>query len=599
MPRAEPIRAALARVRARLAACDRYDLAVAALLIALLALALTTYNSYAISNDEEVQQRYGELIVAYYASGFTDQALFHYANLYLYGGLFDVFAVLAERLLPFFDPYSIRHVLCALTGIAGIGAAWATARFVAGPRAGAIAALALAVCGPWYGSMFNHTKDVPFAAAMMGATYFLLRATRDLPRPHLRHVIAFGLLLGAALGIRALGLLMIGYACLAMLMRIPRPRIGPMRDSLNFFAQSVIALAPAFLIGYVIMIAAWPWSALAPLNPVRGLLDLGEFNYHIKTLLDGHIYEMGDVPRWYVQVYLLIKLPLLVLAGAAAAFAFIVRPGSAAARTPDRRSETALLAFIATFPVICEVIDRGPAFTGLRHFLFVVPTFAVLAGLGFDWLLTEIETHGRALATTALAAIGAVLLWNAAILVELHPLSVSLLQSAGRRTGGSVGALRHRLLGQHHAGGGRRSRRLCRQARPDRRTRPPLHRGGLRRAAAVREGSRRAPAMDRGLEEGGLLHCADPHELRPRARRHGDRDHYTAGRAHRRGQRPPCFGAIGNCPPSLGCCLMNGQESIHGNGRPMFIFEVKRTSRRLVGNSAYDQSGHIKRAEKC
>ena len=415
------MRSALARTRAWLAARDRYDLASAALLIVLLALALTTYDSYAISNDEGMQQRYGELIIAYYASGFTDQALFHYVNLYLYGGLFDVIAVLFDRLLPFLDPYAVRHILCALTGIAGISAAWATARFVAGPRAGVIAALALAVCGPWYGSMFNHTKDVPFAAAMMGATYFLLRATRDLPRPHLRHVIAFGILLGVALGIRALGLLTIGYACLAMLMRLPRPRSGPMRDNLSFFAQSVIALVPAFLIGYVIMIAAWPWSALAPLNPVRGLVDLAEFNYHINTLLDGQIYEMGNVPRWYVPVYLLIKLPLLMLVGAVAALAFIARPGAAAARAPDRRSETALLAFIATFPVICEVVDRGPAFTGLRHFLFVVPVFAVLAGLGFDWLLTEIEARGRALATIALTAIGAVMVWNAAILVELHP----------------------------------------------------------------------------------------------------------------------------------------------------------------------------------
>ena len=143
------------RLRARLVACDRYDLAVAALLIVLLALAFATYDSYAISNDEEVQQHYGELIVSYYASGFTNQALFHYDNLYLYGGLFDILAVLFERLLPFFDPYSVRHVLCALTGIAGIGAAGATARLVAGPRAGAIAAFALAVCGPWYGSMLT------------------------------------------------------------------------------------------------------------------------------------------------------------------------------------------------------------------------------------------------------------------------------------------------------------------------------------------------------------------------------------------------------------------------------------------------------------
>jgi hypothetical protein len=53
------------RLHARLAGYDRYDLAVAALLVGLVALAFATYNSYAISNDEEVQQRYGELIVAY------------------------------------------------------------------------------------------------------------------------------------------------------------------------------------------------------------------------------------------------------------------------------------------------------------------------------------------------------------------------------------------------------------------------------------------------------------------------------------------------------------------------------------------------------
>src|SRR6185312_11417492 len=154
-----------------------------------------TFGSYAISNDEAVQQRYGELIGAYYRSDFSNQALFHYINLYLYGGLFDVAAVFAQHALPFLNPYDVRHILCALIGIAGIGATWATARFVGGPRAGALAAVALAVCGSWYGGMFNHTKDIPFAAAMMGATYFLIRAARDLPHPRRRDVLFFGLLL--------------------------------------------------------------------------------------------------------------------------------------------------------------------------------------------------------------------------------------------------------------------------------------------------------------------------------------------------------------------------------------------------------------------
>ena len=79
-------------------ASNRYDVAAVLLFGTLIALVAFTFGDYAISNDEEVQQRYGEMIIAYYASGFADQALFHFRNLYLYGGLFDVVAVGMEKL---------------------------------------------------------------------------------------------------------------------------------------------------------------------------------------------------------------------------------------------------------------------------------------------------------------------------------------------------------------------------------------------------------------------------------------------------------------------------------------------------------------------
>ena len=41
-------------------------------------LAILIFRDYGISNDEEVQHRYGELIVNYYTSGFRDTALFNY-----------------------------------------------------------------------------------------------------------------------------------------------------------------------------------------------------------------------------------------------------------------------------------------------------------------------------------------------------------------------------------------------------------------------------------------------------------------------------------------------------------------------------------------
>ena len=57
-----------------IARCDPHDIATVALLAALLVIALLTYRDYAISNDEGVQHRYGELIIAYYRSGFADQS---------------------------------------------------------------------------------------------------------------------------------------------------------------------------------------------------------------------------------------------------------------------------------------------------------------------------------------------------------------------------------------------------------------------------------------------------------------------------------------------------------------------------------------------
>ena len=100
-----------------------------------------------------------------------------------------------------------------------------------------------------------------------------------------------------------------------------------------------------------------------------------------------------------------------------------MRPGERRRARPDRRTETLLLAFIATFPVICEVIDRGPAFTGLRHFLFVVPLFAVFAGIGFDWLLTQLAAR-RFWRNARLRGDRRVLFWNAGMLVRCIPINI-------------------------------------------------------------------------------------------------------------------------------------------------------------------------------
>lgn len=425
-------------LRSRLTRRDPFDLVTAFLLAALAIAALLIFRDYAISNDEEVQHQYGEMILSYYASGFTDTRLFEFRNLYLYGGLFDIIAILLGRVVPL-DIYIIRHLLCALIGIGGIAATWATARMIAGSRAGMFAAMALAFCGPWFGSMFNHTKDIPFAAAVMGAIYFLVRIARALPQPRLRDILGYGLLLGAALGLRTMGLLTLAFVLAAIALRIPSRAngISPAR----FVLRSFVAFVPAFVLAYLVMILAWPWAARDLFNPVRALFAFAHFHYPIRTMLSGEAYDMADVPRWYVPAYLAIKLPLTMLFGAL--LGLVLSFGRAQARTglhdSQPRRETWFIAFTAVFPVMCQVIMHGPAFTGLRHFLFVVPPLAVLAGIGFDAALSLLASRRRELATAAFGVIGVWLAWNAGMLVRLHPYEYMFYNPI---VGGLDGALR-------------------------------------------------------------------------------------------------------------------------------------------------------------
>lgn len=409
----------LRRIMQWLSQRNVFDLASCAALAGLLVIALWTFENYAISNDEGVQHQYGELIIAYYKSWFTDQSVFKLDNLYLYGGLFDLLSLGLSYVVPI-DHYELRHLLCALIGIGGIAAAAATARLIAGPRAAFFTIVALALCGSWYGAMYNHTKGIPLAAFMAGAMYFLIRASRDLPTPRMRDVIGFGIMTGAALGIRSLSLLLLGYLGFTILINVPRPVIGHWQERTRFALRSMLWFLPALVIAYLIMIATWPWSALSPLNPVRGLMSFGEFHYHIRTILFGQVYEMADVPRAYVPTYIAIRLPLLTLGATLFAMLLLILPARISGIGGTRR-ELGLIAFTAIFPVACQVVVEGPAFDGCRHFLFVFPPIAILAGVGLSTSIGALARFHRSTLIVWLSVVATCYTWTAGKLYHLHP----------------------------------------------------------------------------------------------------------------------------------------------------------------------------------
>jgi hypothetical protein len=270
--------------------------------------------------------------------------------------------------------------------------------------------------------MFAHTKDIPFAAAMMGSFYFLLRLGRELPRPRWHLVLLFGVLSGCALGIRVLGLFALSYAGFVILAYAPIGRGASWRAVLGFAARSALSLAPAFLLAYAIMIAAWPWAGLAPLNPLRAMAAFEHLHPPVNTFLDGQVYRMGEVPRWYVPTYVGIKLTLLLIIGAGLALIFALLPRSAQSAGGDAwRKQTALVAVAAFLPLVCDVAMHAPGDTGMRHFLFTVPPIAALAGLGLNAVLGRLHAFNAFAGAAGFAIVLLALTDNASTLYRLHP----------------------------------------------------------------------------------------------------------------------------------------------------------------------------------
>lgn len=391
---------------------------------------LFAFRQHGISNDEEVQHVYGRLLLDFYASGFADRSAFAYKNLYLYGGLFDLIAAALERVLPM-NVWDLRHLLSAAFGLVGMIGTWLLARRLAATGrlgeagvaewAGVAALVLLIVTGAWSGAMFTHTKDVPFATAMVWALYYTVRVVPALPRPPLADVIGLGIAFGCAFGLRVGAVFAVFYLGTAMLAAAWLAG-GGARGRAGYLARSLAALVPAMLIAVALMGLFWPWSVLAPDNLYTAATTFSHFSFQLDTILDGVVMKNGDVPPSYLSHYLLVRLPELFLLGLALALVAGLRQlpqlGSAAARQAALPWLPAVLA--ATFPIAYTLLAAPPLYNGIRHFTFLLPPLAALGGVGLAsaWLRAVHWPRAR----VAVAA-GCVLLalGHLVTLTRLHP----------------------------------------------------------------------------------------------------------------------------------------------------------------------------------
>lgn len=394
----------------------------AALFITLAVFIALTFRQHGISNDEEVQHIYGRLLLDFYTSGFTDQAAFHYKNLYLYGGFFDLIAAVIERISGMayesVSVWDMRHFLSALFGFFGIVAAYKISRLLGGERAGFIAITLLAITGTWSGAMFTHTKDIPFATCMAWALYYIMLISQQLPKPSLKLTLRLGIAVGCALGMRIGGVFTVFYLLLAM-------GLGglfaahTLRARLNYWICSVKYLVPAGIVACLLMAIFWPWGVMSPGHPLLAAKSFSHFSFDMLTVMDGKVMKVGDAPRYYLLAYLLVRLPEVFLIGLLSMLVVAIKQ-----LCQIKVGLTTLLWFTlvvaAMFPLVFILLDKPALYNGIRHFTFILPPLAVLAALGLSAML-DMLTVSPKLRIGFIVICVALTINTAFTFVRLHP----------------------------------------------------------------------------------------------------------------------------------------------------------------------------------
>lgn len=391
--------------------------------------------------DEDVHLIHGDLLLAYFTSGFSDLRCLDHVNLRFYGPLFDLLSAAVRSLLGT-PRVETQHFLIALFGLATLLGTYELGR-QSGRRWVPLLAPALLLGMPrFFGHSFTNPKDLPFACLYVWSLVAIVAVARSQDR-RLRSVLACAATLGAAFAIRpgafplltAILLGTLGHSFLFSSGTQARADYGRLRRDLG----ATLTILPLAWIG---MIALWPWAHQSPLaNPLAAIREAAAFSYDYPVLFNGTVQPSSQLAWFYIPTYIAITTPLLTLAAALVGFA-LTAASALRLRTAQANSAEVAATLALALPLLAAVVLHPNVYDGLRHFLFLLPVLAFLAAVACDRFLQKVGHQGtgnglvRALVTLTVSL---TVLLPAGSLWTLHPYQTTYFNALVGGVGGAEG----------------------------------------------------------------------------------------------------------------------------------------------------------------
>ena len=295
--------------------CD--DLALIVLGVVALVAAFT-FRDYGLGWDDYTHAEYADLLLRMFGSGFKDTAALSFANLYMYGGGFDMAAALLHKIIPL-ELFETRRLLGAVVGVIGLAVTWRLGRRVGGPLAGLATLLLLVLCPTFYGHMFMNPKDAPFAVAMVVLMLGLVRLVEEYPAPSPRTILIIGIGAGLSIGCRILGGLVAdlcrGRLRAAAARGSPHPRRARSRAAV--LPMSSTCCCPASCSAT----SSWAWCGRGrSWSPAIRFKALTYFSHFFekpwKEMFEGALVSVPDMPWSYLPTLFALQLPEVLLGSA-------------------------------------------------------------------------------------------------------------------------------------------------------------------------------------------------------------------------------------------------------------------------------------------
>ena len=344
-----------------------------------------------ISFDETFEMNMGKERLRYLFS-LGSYTYYDYADQRYYPGLYNTLSIFVTKMFPIKYEIHIWHLNNLIFSLFTIVGIYKITSKLFNKKVGKIVFLLCLLNPSFFGHMSINSKDLIIAFANVWSTYLLLQylENQHINERRNRYLILTGLAVGLGTGVRIVFIgSLIPLAILVVLEILFFKKIINSQFSIKKFILDILIVS---VIAYFLMIIFWPnVHSNIFLAPFQLFLESTAREFGLPWILfNGNYYATDGVPKSYLLVNLLYKLPeFILLTYIIFVFLFIFKKKYFKSYFPLEKVKIFSILFIVIFPNLFLFIIPYKIYDGLRLFLYLIPYFNIIPALVIYYLIAD------------------------------------------------------------------------------------------------------------------------------------------------------------------------------------------------------------------